>query len=348
MPKISVIIPVYNVEKYLGECLDSILGQTLSDIEVLCVDDGSTDGSAGIIAEYAARDKRVVPLSTPHVGAYKARREGLSRATGEYIYFMDSDDAIDVNAFAELVAMGDRDNLDEIVFAAEVFFDDDPDVIQRFRRSFLRTYTPKPEVCGRVMFGPELFRKLVMAGCYYPGPPLRLIRRCVLEVDNYGFPDAPFHCDNYFTTVSLYNSRRAVAVNRKYYRRRVRPGSITTSAGTERIHCRSILNVIKGLLEFKPFRQDILDGEPAASRNLSKLVRNLVRRSRKFGNTDIHELFRETSEGSGASVFILIHAVCRPTFIALDERPYSVLGCLKYVFGRLLGLRAKIYDFLAG
>ena len=78
MPKVSVIIPVYNVEKYLGECLDSILGQTLKDIEVLCIDDGATDSSADILANYAAKDARVKLFSSPHAGAFRARAVGVA------------------------------------------------------------------------------------------------------------------------------------------------------------------------------------------------------------------------------------------------------------------------------
>ena len=83
--KISVIMPVYNAEKYLHECMDSILGQTLGDFELFCINDGSIDRSDEILSEYAAKDSRIKLLSTPHVGAYKARREGLLQATGEFI-----------------------------------------------------------------------------------------------------------------------------------------------------------------------------------------------------------------------------------------------------------------------
>ena len=92
MPKVSVIVPVYNVEKYLGECLDSVLGQTLKDIEVLCVDDSSTDGSAAILAEYAAKDSRVKVLRQENAGSGVARTRGIAAASGKYIAFMDPDD----------------------------------------------------------------------------------------------------------------------------------------------------------------------------------------------------------------------------------------------------------------
>ena len=94
-PKVSVIIPVYNVEKYLGPCLDSILGQTLNNIEVICVDDGSTDRSLDILREYEKRDARVKVLTQPNTNAGAARNKGIQQARGEYLSFLDSDDHFD-------------------------------------------------------------------------------------------------------------------------------------------------------------------------------------------------------------------------------------------------------------
>lgn len=90
--KVSVIIPVYNVEKYLRECIDSILNQTLRDLELICVDDGSTDGSLEILHEYEKADSRVKVLTQHNMGAGAARNKGLAIATGEYLSFLDSDD----------------------------------------------------------------------------------------------------------------------------------------------------------------------------------------------------------------------------------------------------------------
>ena len=89
MPKVAVIIPVYNVEKYLRQCLDSIVNQTLRDIEIICVDDGSTDGSSAILAEYASKDPRVKVLTREHTNAGAARNAGMAVATGEYLGFVD-------------------------------------------------------------------------------------------------------------------------------------------------------------------------------------------------------------------------------------------------------------------
>lgn len=95
MPKLSIVVPVYNVEKYLNQCLDSILAQTFTDFELIIVDDGSTDQSGAICDRYALSDKRVTVLHTENRGVVTARRTGIDRAQGEYTAFVDSDDWID-------------------------------------------------------------------------------------------------------------------------------------------------------------------------------------------------------------------------------------------------------------
>lgn len=92
MPKISVIIPVYNMEKYIGECLDSVLRQTLSDLEIIIVNDGSTDSSLSIIREYQESDSRIVVIDKANAGVGAARNDGIRAATGNYVVFMDPDD----------------------------------------------------------------------------------------------------------------------------------------------------------------------------------------------------------------------------------------------------------------
>ena len=90
--KVSVIVPVYNAERYLGQCMDSITGQTLKEIEIICVDDGSEDNSAEILRQYRERDKRVRIVRQENAGAGAARNRGLAEASGEYLSFLDADD----------------------------------------------------------------------------------------------------------------------------------------------------------------------------------------------------------------------------------------------------------------
>ena len=104
MPRVSVIIPVYNVAPYLRQCLDSVVNQTLRDIEAVCVDDGSTDGSAAILAEYAARDPRIKVISIPNSGTVVARKRAVAAASGDWCLFLDPDDWIAPETLERMVA----------------------------------------------------------------------------------------------------------------------------------------------------------------------------------------------------------------------------------------------------
>ena len=111
-PLVSVIVPVYNSEKYLRQCLDSIVNQTLKDIEIICVDDGSTDGSAAILNEYAIRDKRIKVLYRQNLSAGQARNTGMDVATGEYLSFLDSDDFFEPDMLEKLYLAAKSKNAD--------------------------------------------------------------------------------------------------------------------------------------------------------------------------------------------------------------------------------------------
>ena len=112
MSKISVIVPVYNVENYISKCLDSILAQTHTDIEVICVNDGSTDNSGKILDEYASHDSRVQVFHKENGGVSSARNLALENATGEYIGFVDSDDYIDPHMYLSLLSALEEQDAD--------------------------------------------------------------------------------------------------------------------------------------------------------------------------------------------------------------------------------------------
>lgn len=120
MPKISAVVPVYNVEKYLSQCLESALAQTLEDIEIICVDDGSTDRCGAILDEYAARDRRVKVIHQPNGGYGKAMNTGLQAATGEYFAVLESDDFILPDAYEVLYCNAKRFDAD--VVRADFFY----------------------------------------------------------------------------------------------------------------------------------------------------------------------------------------------------------------------------------
>ena len=120
MPKVSVVVPVYNVEKYLEQCLDSIVNQTLKDIEIICVDDGSTDKSGEILDKYVTEDDRVKVIHKKNSGYGNSMNIGFDAAQGEYIGIIESDDYAELNMFESLYECAVENNLD--VVKSEYFF----------------------------------------------------------------------------------------------------------------------------------------------------------------------------------------------------------------------------------
>lgn len=120
-PKVSVIIPVYNSETYLRNCLDSLINQSLRDIEIICVDDGSTDHSFSILLEYQSMDSRIIVLRQNNAGAGAARNRGLQIAKGTYLSYLDSDDFFELNMLEEAVHGIEESNADIAVFASDCY-----------------------------------------------------------------------------------------------------------------------------------------------------------------------------------------------------------------------------------
>jgi glycosyltransferase involved in cell wall biosynthesis len=126
---ISVIIPVYNVEKYLRECVDSVLSQTYKSYEIILVDDGSTDGSGEICDEYIDGHSQVKVIHKANGGLSDARNTGLKNAKGEYVYFLDSDDYIVPDAFQKLINISIKEQSDFVFFDASSFLDENSSLI---------------------------------------------------------------------------------------------------------------------------------------------------------------------------------------------------------------------------
>ena len=122
-PVVSVILPVYNVEKYLRQCLDSIFRQTVTNIEIICVDDGSTDGSLKILEEYAAKDDRFIILRQENSGAGAARNKGLDIAKGKYLSFLDSDDFFEPDLLKNAVSQCEKHKADICVYKVDTYHD---------------------------------------------------------------------------------------------------------------------------------------------------------------------------------------------------------------------------------
>ena len=159
--KISVIVPVYNVEPYLRQCLDSIVCQSLNDIEIICIDDGSTDGSLEILKEYEKNDKRIVLRSRENKGLSATRNDALDIANGEYVIFIDSDDFLAEGALERLYQLAVQHDLDIISFTATVVYESEklrekyPDIY------YHREHLSEESINKEILSGPELLRVCV-------------------------------------------------------------------------------------------------------------------------------------------------------------------------------------------
>ena len=122
--KLSVIVPVYNTEKYISDCLDSIINQNLREIEIICVNDGSTDGSLEILENYASQDERIRIITKKNDGLGAARNTGIEAAQGDYIGFVDSDDFVDSNMFRLLVEAAENTDADVAIGNVYLYYED--------------------------------------------------------------------------------------------------------------------------------------------------------------------------------------------------------------------------------
>ena len=227
-PGVSVVIPVYNVEDYLDRCLRSVLQSTCPDIEVLCVDDGSTDGSLAILQDWAARDQRITVISKPNGGLSSARNAGLAQACGKYVYFLDSDDYISPFLFTRCMAHMDEHDLDVVYFDGLTFLESD-DTSLDDRGASLQNYYRRTHHYQGWFTGPDLFRLLRINREYRTSACLQMIRREYLLELRIRFAEGYIHEDEYYTLSTLLGAARAGCLPDILYYRSVRAGSIMTS-----------------------------------------------------------------------------------------------------------------------
>lgn len=232
MVKVSVVLPIYNVEPYLRKCMDSLLGQTLKEIQIIAVDDGSPDNSASIIDEYAERDSRVYPIHKKNGGVSAARNDGLAVASGKYIFFCDSDDWLDRRALEILYDKAERENADVVIGD----FAQSDEVNHLPRKMFSNEFsTSDPHVLDIIqkMVMPKGYTKLsssVFSGGYCLAAPWHHLIRHELIAENhltYNLNVRGMFDDGLFMLEVFEHTKTVAYVSEITYYYRVVPGSIT-------------------------------------------------------------------------------------------------------------------------
>lgn len=228
MPKISVLIPAYNVEPYIRECIDSVLHQTMQDFEIICIDDASTDNTRYILQEYQKKDNRIkVYCHEKNQGQSSGRNDALSHATGEYIYMLDADDRIVPEMFEELYALCSRDKLDVVGFETRNF-SDDPSFEENVR---IKTISYQDT---DVMNGRAALVYCMENESFSLSTPTFMMRRAYLNEKNIRFVEGILHEDVGYILELIVRADKVRFVHKIYFERRIRSNSTMTKGFTEK------------------------------------------------------------------------------------------------------------------
>ena len=233
MVEISVIIPIYNQEKYLSDCLDNIINQSFRDIEIICINDGSTDNSLEILEDYALKEERIRIITQENQGLAATRNRGIEIANGKYVYFIDSDDYLESTALEKLHDLSEKLDPDFIMFKLNNFDEGSGEPI-------IDDYYTMPHLKERV--GDNLFNyddvsdfalKLAVnvPGNFYNREFINDLR----------FPEGLLFEDNVFFTNALFKATKIDFYDEFLYHRRVRENSLSRSLSLDTIEITDIL-----------------------------------------------------------------------------------------------------------
>ncbi len=252
IPKVSVIIPVYNAVKYLEKCLDSVLRQTLKEIEIICIDDGSEDSSLKLLKEYADKDDRISVYAQKNCGLAETRNRGLGKAQGEYIAFLDSDDWLELQALERLYEASRKRQLDILVFNGDTVYDNDK--VREEYPEFQNYYHRKgkyPEKCA----GYKMLAGMRKEKEYRTSAVMQMFRRQFLENTRTSFCRGILHEDNDFTFRSYLSAENVGYMPENFYKRQVHNDSIMTKAA-ECSGLRHVYGYFKAFLNMRSFLAD--------------------------------------------------------------------------------------------
>ncbi len=303
MPKISVIVPVYNVEKYLKECLDSIINQTLSDIEIICVNDGSTDNSLKILEEYALKDKRIKIINKENGGLSSARNAGLDIAKGEYILFVDSDDYIDSDLAEELINCIEKNSVDVAVYGIQnEAVDEESKVIAKKDQMNYEKYFKKENGIYPVPL--ELNSDVVTCAVN------KLYKKEIIDKYKLRFLEGVIQEDSDWLWTYFLHCKNYYYLNKNKYHY-IRRSSSIMGQRTQSIHILDILkihiNIYKNVKKYK----NIKDYKKYLAKSFKRDAKNLFKEIDKKYKEEFFKLYREYLKNNFSIYLLLKYAGLR-------------------------------------
>ncbi|QKE74982.1 glycosyltransferase [Arthrobacter citreus] len=246
---ISVVLPVYNVEKYLEDCLISLLNQSYQDFEIIAINDGSTDDSLSVLSEYKNKFKHFKVITQVNKGLSEARNTGLKHVKGKYLYFLDSDDYLLSNTFENLVKLAEENNLDLVKFDANPFCE----IEGNFKMS---NYDTSKLLKENVIYSKDEYLRLVRKR-FMPPVWLYFIKSSIILEKSLTFKKDLLHEDELFTVQLLKECNRIMYDSSKYFQRRYRANSIMTkSLGRNVKSFESIIKIINIFNDLQKVEKD--------------------------------------------------------------------------------------------
>lgn len=221
-PVVSVVVPIHNAEKFLKKCLDSICGQTLENIEIICIDDGCTDGSLKILSDFTSKDGRIRVFSQEASNAGHARNVGMEKASGEFLSFLDADDWFEKEMLNSMVALAKRENAD-IVFCKAKTYDQRTGRQSEKSFSLRERLVPRKKTFSVWDIDEDLFQFCRTAVWD------RLYRTDFIRGERIRFQEQPRMNDCYFSLLANLRAKRIAVCNRFFVHYRINSGSSITS-----------------------------------------------------------------------------------------------------------------------
>lgn len=225
MSNVTVIIPVYNVDLYIEQCLDSVLNQTITNINVILINDGSTDDSSIICEEYALKDSRITLVSKLNQGQGISRNCGMDLAHSKYLIFLDSDDYWDIDTLKILIEEAEKNNLQVVQFSGRAFWDG----IQPINKFDPYNHVVQNRI---VKNGFDSYNYATEFEEYYTQPCMRLYDLDYIECNRLRFDEGIIHEDEKFSFLAYVLADRIECIENRLYYRRYRIGSTMSSKTT--------------------------------------------------------------------------------------------------------------------
>ncbi|MBQ6219892.1 MAG: glycosyltransferase [Methanosphaera sp.] len=311
MVKVSVIIPVYNAGKYLRECLDSITNQTLTDIEIICINDGSTDDSQEILEEYAKKDQRFKLFTQENKGQGATRNRALTYITGEYFSFMDADDTLELETLEKTYNICEEKKLDMVMYKL-INYDDTKE--EYYNTPLYDMYIVNKTIKNKIFSYKDLGERIFNVSVT---PVNKLYNTKFVQDSQVNFPEGIFFEDNIFSWKLMFLAKRIYFLDEYYYIRRVHNDSVI-GAGSEKWYdaieiYNQVWDVFKEFDEFENYKKRLFN---------NKVVFALYR----FDN--IQTQFKETFYQKFKEDITNVHQTYNDFIILLTEENLNIVKYL--------------------